>query len=174
MTSTASARALAATGLLAATLAAEPAQASDTLVLLPDIPVLVVMLVGFVLLIFPLNALIFRPIFHALDARADKISGARERSEQLRAEAASVLDRYESSIREARIESERARQEQILRARDEQKRLTDEARGEAERNLDTARGDLHRALDEARATLRTSAEDLARAAAEQILGRPLS
>ena len=40
--------------------------------------------------------------------------------------------------------------------------------------LERARGELNRSLEEARATLRGSAEDLATAAAEQILGRSLS
>lgn len=176
MTPVASVRtvAFAAAAVVVSSFGARPAAAADNLVLIPDVPILVVMLVGFVLLIFPLNALIYRPIFQALDERADKISGARDRSTQLQAEADGVLDRYETSVREARAESERARQEQLARARDEQKRLTDEARSEAERNLESARADLRRSLEESRATLRSSAEDLAQAAAEQILGRSLS
>ncbi|HKK49957.1 MAG TPA: ATP synthase F0 subunit B, partial [Myxococcota bacterium] len=76
---------------------AGPALAADELVLIPDPQLLLIMLVGFALLVFPLNALLFKPVFAALDARAERIEGARTRSAQLQREADSVLERYESS-----------------------------------------------------------------------------
>ncbi len=177
-----------ATVALAFTLAvALPAAAAEELVLIPDaglfglVPALGhglgklwIMLIGFVVLIFPLNALMFQPIFRALDERADRIQGARERSKQLEAEADSVLDRYETAIREARSQSESERQTALASARDEQANLTTQARSDAEQELERARGELNQSLEEARATLRASAEDLATAAAEQVLGRTLT
>ena len=171
---------------LAAFLLATPALAADSLELIPDyqlfgllgegegIGALWIMLIGFVVLTFPLNALIFQPIFRALDARAERIQGARARSTQLQTDADDVLDRYESAIREARSESEASRQSQLANARDEQSSLTAQAKSEAEQELERARSELNQSLEEARVTLRASADDLATAAAEQILGRPLS
>jgi len=156
-------------------LAAAPAMASGSLVLVPDwFGVLPFMLVGFVLLIFPLNALLFQPIFRALDERAERIAGARERSEQLQEEADTVLERYEEAIREARTEAEAARQGRLEGAREEQIQLTAAARGEAERELEGARGEMKQSIEAARASLRASAEGLAQAAAERVLGRTLS
>lgn len=178
--------------LLVGLVLATPALAAETLELIPDFDLfgaldgvlgyeddggfgsIWVMLIGFVVLIFPLNALIFQPIFRALDARAERIQGARERSQQLQIDAAQVLDRYETAIRDARAESEAARQSQLTSAREEQASLTAQARGEAERELERARGELAQSLESARATLRASADDLATTAAEQILGRSLS
>lgn len=183
-------RAIAILGL--SMLAATPALAADSLELIPDINlfgvfdgmlgyvddgglgVMWIMLIAFVALIFPLNALIFQPIFRALDERADRIQGARTRSGQLEEEADGVLDRYESEIRDARADSEEARQTQLATAREEQATLTADARSTAEGELERARTELNQSLEEARATLRASAEDLATAAAERILGRPLS
>ena len=165
---------------------AAPAFAAGELVLIPDaelfgvfglgdgIGMLWVMLAGFVVLIFPLNALMFQPIFRALDERDERIQGARDRSAQLQSEADDVLGRYETAIREARSESESQRQTQLAAARDEQATLTTQARSDAEQELERARGELNRSLEEARTTLRASADDLATAAAEQILGRSLS
>jgi len=184
--------ALVGSSALVATLVATPALAADSLQLIPDLDLfgaldgvagyeddgglgaMWVMLISFVLLIFPLNALIFQPIFRALDERAERIQGARDRSTQLEEEADSVLDRYESAIRDARAESEEARQAQLATAREEQVSLTTAARSAAEGELDRARTELNQSLEEARATLRASADDLATAAAERILGRPLS
>ncbi|MEZ4332177.1 MAG: ATP synthase F0 subunit B [Myxococcota bacterium] len=167
------------------------AGASETLELIPDyalfdlirvglisdesgLGALWVMLIAFALLVFPLNALIFQPIFRALDARADRIQGARARSDLLQREADSILERYESAVRDARAGAESARQVEIARAREEQTALTAQAKQESERQLESARADLARSLETARASLRASAEDLARTAAEQVLGRALS
>ncbi len=179
----------AAAGLLTAT--AGPAQAAESLNLVPDyalfglirlglIPdesglgALWVMLIAFALLVLPLNALIFQPIFRALDARSARIDGARQRSAHLQREADSILERYESAVRETRADAETARQVELGRAREEQTALTSQAKKEAERQLESARADLARSLETARAGLRASADDLARAAAEQVLGRALS
>lgn len=162
-----------------------PANAAENLVLIPDVAffgifggtglgTMWVMLIGFVLLIFPLNALLFQPIFRALDARAERIAGARARSAQLQKEADEVLERYETAIRTARAEGEANRQVQLGGAREEQASLTAQARSEAEREIEQARSELARSLDDARATVRASAEDLAQSAAEQVLGRALS
>ena len=161
-------------GALLTGLFAEPAAAAEELVLIPDPKLLLIMLAGFVVLIFPLNALLFKPVFAALDARAERIEGARTRSGQLQNEADSVLERYETAIREARSESETRRQSQLENARQEQARVTAAARSDAEGELERARNELNQSLESARATLRASAEDLATAAAEQVLGRTLS
>jgi F-type H+-transporting ATPase subunit b len=155
-------------------LLAEPALAAEELVLIPDPQLLLIMVVGFVILIFPLNALLFKPVFAALDARSERIEGARQRSTQLDEEADGVLTRYEAAIREARSEAESQRQTQLERAREEQLQITGAARQEAEGEIERARGELNQSLETARATLRASAENLAQDAAEQILGRTLS
>lgn len=172
--------------LVTAMTGALPAFASEDLVLIPDyaffgliageqgLGMLWVMVALFVVLIFPLNALMFKPIFNALDARSERIAGARERSQHLEDEADTVLTRYETAIRDARAEAEAARQAQLGEAREEQATLTANARAEAETDLTKARSELGRSLEEARASLRASAEELATTAAEQVLGRSLS
>lgn len=160
--------------LLGSTLFAGSARASDELVLIPDPTLLLIMVIAFALLVFPLNALLFKPIFKALDARRDRIQGAQNRSAQLQREADSVLERYETAIREARVESEARRQSMLEDARQEQVTMTATARQEMESELEHARGELERAVVSARETLRSNAEELAQAAAEQVLGRTLS
>lgn len=171
--------------------ASATAQASESLELIPDyalfglikagliadesgLGALWVMLIAFALLVFPLNSLIFQPVFRALDARAERIQGARTRSDHLQREADSILSRYETAVRETRNEAESARQVEIARAREEQSALTSQAKQDAERQLEQARAELARSLEQARTTLRAGADDLARAAAEQVLGRALS
>jgi F-type H+-transporting ATPase subunit b len=126
-----------------------------------------------VVLIFPVNALIFKPIFHAIDERASRIEGARQRASHIDNEANLVLSRYEQSIRAARGEAEGTRKEQISDARGEQNQIAALARGEAEESIEQARRELAASVEEARQGLRASTEGLAREAAQKILGRAL-
>lgn len=154
-------------------IAATPAHAAGGLQLIPEVAELVTLFVLFALLIFPLNALIFRPIFGVLDEREERIAGARRRGEQLETEAAQIVARYEGEVREVRESSERERRESLDRSRDERATIADAARSEAEAEIERGRMAIASSLDEARTTLRAGAEQLASQAAERILGRSL-
>ena len=152
---------------------AAPVQAAAELVLIPSPFVLISLLVLFVALIFPLNALIFRPIFDTLDERLRRTAGAREQSEEVSRRADDVLQRYRSELQAARAAAERTRRESVEQARTEQARLTAVARTDAQQKLEQGRSELSAALEQARADLETHARDLAGAAAQRILGRAL-
>ncbi len=127
----------------------------------------------FILLIFPLNKLLFRPVFQVLDERDARIAGARKRAEETGAQAEAVLDRYRSAVRSAREEAESGRKEALEGARREQAELTGNARSEAETEINHAREEVAGALVDARSQLREQAQELAREAAARVLGRSL-
>ncbi len=161
-------------GVLAlCSLSAGTASASGGLKLAPEWPIYFSLLIGFVFLIAPLNALIFRPLFRVLDERDQRITGARVRAEQLAEQAEALTDRYRGEIRQTREESEVARREQLDAARSEQASITGSARTEAETEVARARDEITASLVEARETLRTASQDLATVAAERILGRTI-
>lgn len=152
---------------------AGPASAAADLVLIPDLPTLVSLIVFFLLLVLATNALIFRPIFQALDERAKRVEGARERAEELDAESDALLDRYQSSIRDARAEAESNRKNKLGHAREEQIGMAEAARAQAEAKIEEARAGLEAALVAAREGLRASSSDIARAVAARVIGREL-
>jgi F0F1-type ATP synthase membrane subunit b/b' len=133
-----------------------------------------VLIVLFVILIFPLHALLFRPIFAGFDARTEKIAWTRARAEKITAQADEVLARYESSLRDAREEAEHERKERLAAARSESAEQSAAARAEAEREIERAREQIGAGLSQARESLRPQAELLAREAAARVLGRALS
>jgi len=161
--------------LLALTALAVPerAHAAGNLELIPEPPMLIAMVILFVALVFPVNALIFKPIFRALDERANRISGARQRADHIAADADAVLARYDESIREARAGAEASRKQAVTEARAEQAAMAAQARSDAEVLIEKARADLTEALEVARAELRAGTQELGRAAAQRILGREL-
>jgi F-type H+-transporting ATPase subunit b len=159
----------------AVSLRAGDALASEgDLVLFPDPVMLAILIALFLLLVYPLNQLIFRPIFRVLDERDAKIAGTREKAEKLFTEADEVLARYEGSVREVRAEAEQARKQVLGVARSDGGTKTAQARSEAEREVARAREEIAGALDSARSELRAQTEGLAREVATQTLGRVLS
>ncbi len=153
--------------------AASPALASDELVLIPHVPTLITLLLLFVALIFPLNALIFRPVFRVLDEREARIKGARERAERLAETANAVIARYREAIRDVRAEAGRDRRLQLDAARTDHQQVTAAARAEAEQEIEASRAELARKVEEARTELRASGQSIARDMASRVLGRAL-
>lgn len=153
---------------------ATPAFAAGSLVIYPDPQVLIPLLIGFVILIFPLNAAIFQPLFRVMDEREAKIAGATEEAKRLAAQANQLTSEYRDAIRGAREDADAARKEQLGAARSEQESITGAARSEAEDEIDRARSEIQESVVEARATLEAASRDLAKVAAERILGRSLS
>jgi len=161
-----------ATGVFAAT----PAVAAEGgLVLMPDFErTLPLLLLAFVLLIYPVNALIFRPIFKVLEERDRKIAGNRENARRVEGEADEILERYERAVRDAREQAEATRKSALENTRREYAEQTQGVRSQAEQEVGRAREEIERVLTETRSGLRVQAEQLASEAASRILGRTLS
>lgn len=163
-----------AAGTLAGLLCASSAHAANKLVLIPEHPIYVAyLMVAFFLLVPIVDRLIVRPIFRVIDERAAKIEGARERAAKLQLDADSVLSKYETAVRDVREEAERGRRDSIDASRAQQAEVTGAARAEAEREIEQSRTALESSLADARASLRSTAEGLAKQAAEQVLGRAI-
>ncbi len=163
-------------GVLSAVVAllATPAAAAEgSLQIFPDARILY-LLVLFVLLIAPVQKLLFAPLLKVLEDRRDRIDGAKGRAEQVAKEADAALARYDGAVRAAKEEAEVERRSQVESARGEQVEATTAVRSEAEQQLARARDEVQQSLAEARAGLRAHAEEVAREAASRVLGRPLS
>lgn len=150
------------------------ANATEGLNLIPDLGLLAALIAAFIALVYPLNLLLFKPIFAVLDARAEQIEGARQRAEQLKEQADESIARYREAVQDVRREAELVRRARLDDARREQAVITSDAREAAELNLSQMRMELAGAVDETRRALRDQVEDLARHAAERIVGRQLS
>lgn len=155
---------------------ATPAAASEGgLVLLPDFKgLLPILVIFFGLLIYPVNALILKPLIQVLDQRSERIEGARGRAERLAREAEDLAARHRDAIREARELAEQQRRQLLDEVRTRVAGELGSARASAESEVERARADLARALDEARRQLTGTAQELAGQVATRILGRPIS
>lgn len=158
--------------LVVVALAARDATASEGgLVLLPDPPLLGVLILFFAALVPLVNGLLLRPMLRVLDARAERTEGARKRAARLEEQVRDVIARYEKSIQDVRQSSETSRREILEEARRRAGEETLAARSDAETELGRVRRDLASSVSRARQGLRTQAQDLAREAAGRVLGR---
>lgn len=156
-------------GLLFAT----SAHAAAELRLIPDFTIAGILIVAFFLLIPVVDNLIVKPVFRVLDERSEKIEGARKRAAKLEVDADVVLSKYETAVREVREEAEGGRRDAIDAARAQQAEVTSAARAEADSEIEQSRVELEGSVASARASLRGTAEDLAKQAAERVLGRAI-
>ncbi len=159
--------------------AARPAHAAGDggghgLVLFPEPAELIPLIVLFLLLIPLVNALLFQPLFRILDAREERIDGARKRAARLEQEAAAVVERYRAAVAGVRAEADVERKATLEAARRAQGERVGAERSAAEQRIEAARAAVERELVTARASLRGDVEALARDAAERVLGRALS
>jgi len=172
--------------LLAIALAAPAYAAEGGLEIFPDIvPVLsdplrwpeshfVQLLIFFVLLIYPVNQLVLKPLLGVLDERAARIEGTRKRAGELAGQADAALARYRAAVEQARKQADEVRKGALESARGDQARILAEARRAAEGDVSAARSGVAQALGSARASLRAETETLAREVATRVLGRTLS
>jgi len=177
-------RTIVSAALLLAVALAGPAHASEGgLVIFPDIVEhlsdpfrsrYVQLLVLFLLLIYPVNQLVLKPLLAVLDARAARIEGARKRAGEVGTQAEAVLARYRAAVEQARKQADEVRKGALEGARTDQARILSEARSAAEGEVGAARSSVAGALAGARTTLRQQSEVLAREAAASVLGRTLS
>jgi F-type H+-transporting ATPase subunit b len=144
------------------------------LVLFPEPAELVPLIVLFILLVPLLNHLLFKPVFRILDAREERIDGARKRAAKLEQDAAAVMERYRSAVATARAEAEEGRKATLDAARHAHAERVARERHEAEGRMEAAKREIDAALVGARASLRGEIEGLARDAASRILGRAVS
>ena len=161
--------------MLGVALAAAPAAAaSGGIEIFPQVGPLVALIVLFTVIVFPANALLWRPLLRVFDERRERIAGTRARAEKLASVAEDVLSAYQGSVERGRVAADAARAKVLEGARREQSQVTAEARRAAESEMSAARDAVDVALVRTRAELEGPARDLGREAAAQVLGRPLS
>ncbi len=140
-----------------------------------DIDGTVLIMLGiFLLLVLLLWLVLWRPYLRVRDERVARTDGAREKAEQLAAEARARLERVEARLAEARRsgDAETARLRQEAQAREQ--KIIGDAQEAARRLMTEARAKLDATVANEKAMLEQQMELLARDIAEKALGRSLA
>ncbi|MFQ5457722.1 MAG: ATP synthase F0 subunit B [Myxococcota bacterium] len=141
--------------------------------ILPDLTLLI-QIALFLILIWAMNALLFRPALRVLEERDRQIAGGRAKAAALEAEVSSAMETYARGIREARAEGERVRARLVQEAASEEARIAEEGRAQTAESARSIRAEITRESAEARADLETRVREFAAMIAERALGRSVT
>lgn len=130
--------------------------------------------VNFLLLMFLLNILLYRPIRKVLADRDAEIAASREKTASVDREVQEKMLRYEQKLREIKAAANEERHRLIGEARSEESRVIGAAREESSQAMAALQGVIQKEAREAETFLRSQAESLSRVISEKVLGRSLT
>jgi F-type H+-transporting ATPase subunit b len=134
---------------------------------------LVVVIILFIIFVFVLNQILFKPIGKVLDERETLTEGAAAEARAAARQYQARLNNYEETIRQARAESYRKLEQQRKAALDERSKLVESARALAEAEIAKARAEVAAQTAEARTALEQESRQIAEQISRTLLGRAL-
>ena len=137
---------------------------------IPDIS-LVYQMINFLVLLFVLNLVLYKPIRNVLLERKAKIEGMQNGAEKAASDLVAGEDAYKNGLRQARSEGLKEKEAFIEEASKEEKEIIDRINKKAQANLAEIKKQVADETDQARKSLEGEVEAYAKAIGEKILGR---
>lgn len=132
---------------------------------------LVVVIVLFIIFVFIMNRILFKPVGRVLDEREALTRSARTEARAAAGQYVIRLESYETAIREARAASYRRLEELRQAALQERASLIEQAKQHATAEIDKAKAEIAGQAETARAELEAEARHLAQQISASVLGR---
>lgn len=132
-----------------------------------------VQMANFVLLIFILNALLYKPIMSVIDARKERMEKSNDEIRRLKQDVEQKLAEYEEKVRLAKIEATEQRKAITKEGADLAKKMIDDVRGEIPALLEQFNAKIAGEVDSARGILRSQSQKISLEIAEKVLGRSI-
>ena len=127
--------------------------------------------VNFMVLMAVLNALLFKPLRAALQARREAIEASRAKVQDIDEQVQAQIARYEAQLQEARQQGALERAALRKAGQEEEARILGEANRTAAEKLQGIKAQIQDEAGAARQALRNETEALAREIAGKVLGR---
>ncbi|NDY42071.1 ATP synthase F0 subunit B [Dissulfurirhabdus thermomarina] len=128
-------------------------------------------LVSMLVLMFLLNAMLYKPIRRLLEEREARMAAIRSDVEKFRRNAEQLLADYSRKLDEARRSGLAEREGRKKEAREEERRLLETSAKETEVRKQQMLTELHAQIGKAREELRAQVENFAAEIAQKLLGR---
>jgi F-type H+-transporting ATPase subunit b len=141
--------------------------------LVPNLWIIALQMLPFLVLVFALKPLIFDPLLDYLEERHHRITGFAHDARELEAETERQMREVETQLAQARAQIAESRLKMLQTATAEQQRIVGEARARAESQIDQFRVELAETRRVAGERLRTEVEGLSQDIASRVLGRAL-
>ena len=137
---------------------------------IPDIS-MVYQMINFLVLLFVLNLVLYKPIRNVLLERKAKIEGMQEGAQKASNDLVAGEDAYKDGLKQARSKGLKEKETFIEAASQEEKEIIDRINKKAQANLVEIKKQVAEETEQARKTLETEVEAYAKAIGEKILGR---
>ena len=128
---------------------------------------------NFMILMAVLNALLFKPLRAALQARREAIESSKAKVHDIDEQVQAQIARYEAQLQEARLQGAQERATLRKAGQEEETRILGAANQTAAEKLQTIKEQIQEEAGTARQALRDETEDLAREIAGKVLGRAI-
>ena len=135
---------------------------------------LIIQIVNFIIFLFILNYLIFKPIVRIIEERRERIEGTMEKAQVIEADVQEKLEACETRVQEAKTQAASEKERLRRGAEDLSKEIVEKARTELARDLPIIRKQIANEADRVRHELERKTHDIARDIACRVLGRKIS
>jgi len=130
-------------------------------------------LANFLVLIYLLNVLLFRPLGRIMEERKQATLGGHQRARDLEAEIQAKMAAYREKLQEAKSKAAEERAALRTAAAEEEARILADAQQKGAAQITALRNQVEREASAARKNLRDGADALAHQVASKVLGRSL-
>jgi F-type H+-transporting ATPase subunit b len=132
---------------------------------------LIIQIANFLLIIWILNLILYRPIRNILRQRKEKIEGLELRIETYNEDALKKDDAFASGIQEARAKGLKEKETLLQAAAEEEKQVIADVNSKAQAELVEIRAKIVKDAEAARASLQEKVDEFANDICQKILGR---
>jgi F-type H+-transporting ATPase subunit b len=147
--------------------------AENSIQLVPDGTLFLHILIILVM-VFVLNATLFKPINRILEERERRTRGRSGEAHDILQRVEEKMTRYERTLREARAAGYQLMEQERAAALSERQASLDAVKDEISRSVAEQKETIHEQVEEARSTLDQEARGIAADIGSQILHRPIS
>ena len=137
---------------------------------IPDISAIYQM-INFLILLFVLNTVLYKPIRNVILERKAKVQGLEEGVEKASSDLDSQKDAYKNGLKGARAEGLKKKEAFIEEASAEEKEIIEQINKKAQANFAQIKQQVAEETEQARKSLEAEVDNYAKAIGEKILGR---
>ncbi|MFW6324468.1 MAG: ATP synthase F0 subunit B [Desulfovibrionales bacterium] len=130
-----------------------------------------IQLINFLIILFVLNFLLYRPIRGIISKRTELMTGQLNDIERFTSQAEKKMADYEASLNEARRQGKELREDFRAQGYAEEKGLLEKASADASSYLQSAREEIEKKQKDAQGDLKGKIDSYAQLATEKVLGR---
>jgi F-type H+-transporting ATPase subunit b len=132
---------------------------------------MLIQMVNFLLLIFILNLLLYKPILGIIDRRKKQAQDTEEEIKRLNQSVEERMAAYEEKLRQAKTDALEKKTEIIKEGAEQAKGLIEAARSEIPGMMEQFHGEMNKEVSEARSILTGQSRKISVEIAEKLLGR---